>query len=304
MNTSAVLPKGVSLDHLLTQLRFLSWGAADILIAYARGDIPPYGFSPVLEVENASVDPVSAADLAVNSWFLDGFKNKYEFVNWEILSEEMTKGDMENNYLSASDWLWILDPLDGTKDFLAGTGEYAVQLALVYKNRPVLGLLLLPEVEELWFGVIGHETWCENRKGEKKSSNLSKRDPLFEGILIASRNHRDNNLEELIKRLPIKESKVVGSVGCKIAKILRGEADLYISLSGATSPKDWDMASPEAVLLAAGGSFTHADGENLLYNNGDLLQSGCLVATNGKNHSEICRIILKEINLIDPEFIA
>jgi 3'(2'), 5'-bisphosphate nucleotidase len=81
----------------------------------------------------------------------------------------------------------------------------------------------------------------------------------------------------------------MGSVGGKVATILRGEADLYVSLSGRTAPKDWDMAAPEAVLLAAGGAFSHADGRPLTYNTGDVNQVGCLVASHGVAHDEVCR---------------
>jgi len=70
---------------------------------------------------------------------------------------------------------------------------------------------------------------------------------------------------------------VVRRLAWDAAAILRGDADLYVSLSGRSAPKDWDMAAPEAVLLAAGGAFTHADGRPLLFNTGRLEQAGCLV---------------------------
>ena len=74
MPSSAVLPVGVNLDALLQQLRQLSWGAADILRAYARGEQPPHGFSKALSVDDGGEGPVTAADLAVNQWLLDGLE--------------------------------------------------------------------------------------------------------------------------------------------------------------------------------------------------------------------------------------
>ena len=76
-------------------------------------------------------------------------------------------------------------------------------------------------------------------------------------------------------------------------------ADLYISLSGRTAPKDWDMAAPEAVLRAAGGAFSHADGRALAYNTGDVNQAGCLIASHGVAHQAICRRAGEALALID-----
>jgi len=298
------LPEGVNMDELLAQLRKLSWGAADILMSYARGLQPPFGFSRELKIEDLDDGPVSAADLAVNCWLLDGFKSNFPSVAWKLLSEETAKNQLIEDATSDSEWLWILDPLDGTKDFLKGTGEYAVHLALVRGRQPVLGVVLIPEREELWLGVLGLDTWCEDRKGNKKSFCFSNREALSELILVASRNHRDERLESLIRNLAINDSKAVGSVGCKIATILRGEADFYISLSGRTAPKDWDMAAPEIVLRSAGGDLTHADGRPLDYNKGDFLQAGCLIASHGLNHALLCRTILQEMQLIDSAFLV
>ncbi len=300
--TAPDLPKGVGFEELLESLRSLSWGAANILQAYAKGVQPPYGFPKVLSVEEGGDGPVSAADLAVNTWLLDGLHSHFPQADWELLSEETAKEQLVEDIPLDSEWLWILDPLDGTKDFLQGTGEYAVHLALVRDHSPVLGVVLIPQAEELWFGIVGLGAWCEDRNGAKQPVRFSKRKSCEELILVASRNHRDENLEKLLGNLSLGGSKAVGSVGCKVATILRGETDLYISLSGKSAPKDWDMAAPEAVLIAAGGNFTHADGRHLMYNTGDVRQKGCLIASHGTNHTLLCEKVLKEISAIDPTF--
>ncbi len=304
MPISPILPEGVDLNKLLNLLRKLSWGAADILMAYARGEKPPHGFSSELDVKESVDGPVSAADLAVNRWLLEGLKSEFPFASWELLSEETAKGELIDGKTFEAEWLWILDPLDGTKDFLAGTGEYAVHLALVKGHQPVFGVVLIPEREELWVGMLGRDAWCENRNGYKKSFGFSKRIALNDLIMVASRSHRDSRLEKLITKMGIGSEKSIGSVGCKVASILRGEADFYISLSGKTAPKDWDMAAPEALLRSAGGLFTHADLSPLVYNSGDLNQTGCLIASHGLNHDLLCKIASKEMKLIDPEFIV
>ena len=302
MSNSAILPAGVSKEALLTELRRLSWGAADILRAYARGEQPPHGFPKALSVDNGGEGPVSAADLAVNEWLLAGLSGAFPDAGWTLLSEETAKEQLTEGEPLPAEWLWILDPLDGTKDFLQGTGEYAVHLALVRGNRPVLGVVLLPEADELWLGLVGDDAWCEDRGGTRSPVRFSERSELSDLLLVASRSHRDDRLEKLIGELQLGGSKAVGSVGCKVATILRGETDLYISLSGRSAPKDWDMAAPEAVLLAAGGRFTHADLGDLTYNTGDVRQAGCLIASHGKAHVALGERATRAMAEIDSGF--
>jgi 3'(2'), 5'-bisphosphate nucleotidase len=311
MPASLTLPSGIALDTLLAELRRLSWGAADILRAYARSEQPPYGFPAALSVDAGGEGPVSAADLAVNRWLLDGLGQAFPAADWTLLSEETAKEQLVEGQPLAAEWLWILDPLDGTKDFLQGTGEYAVHLALVHGGTPVLGVVLLPEMEELWMGVVaegagmgGSEAWCENRAGERSPVRFSSRRHLGELVLVASRNHRDQRLEQLLEALQLGDTKAIGSVGGKVATILRGETDLYVSLSGRSAPKDWDMAAPEAVLRAAGGAFSHADGAPLTYNNGDVRQAGCLLASHGPAHGELCQRAAAAMARIDPGFVV
>ncbi len=300
------LPAGVSIDQLLVELRRLSWGAADILRAYGRGQQPPYGFPTALSVDDGGEGPVSAADLAVNQWLLEGLEASFPSAGWILLSEETAKQQLTPGHPLDAEWLWILDPLDGTKDFLQGTGEYAVHLALTHLGKPVLGVVMLPEMEELWLGLIAGDgtgsAWCENRAGDIAPARLSHRRACSELVLVASRNHRDARLEQLLNALALGDTRAIGSVGGKVATILRGETDLYISLSGRSAPKDWDMAAPEAVLRAAGGQFTHADGRPLTYNTGDIRQAGCLIASHGPSHAELCRKTAEAMAAIDPEF--
>jgi len=308
MPAAVSLPSGIALEALLVELRRLSWGAADILLAYGRGEQPPYGFPRALSVEEGGEGPVSAADLAVNRWLLDGLTAAFPAAAWTMLSEETAKEQLTPGKPLAAEWLWILDPLDGTKDFLQGTGEYAVHLALVHRGEPMLGVVLLPELEELWLGVMpglagaSGEAWCETRAGERSPVRFSDRRALGELVLVASRNHRDQRLELLLAALALGDTRAIGSVGGKVATILRGETDLYISLSGKSAPKDWDMAAPEAVLRAAGGAFSHADGRPLAYNSGDGRQAGCLIASHGPCHPELCERAAAAMATIDPGF--
>ena len=135
-----------------------------------------------MNVEDGGDGPVSAADLAVNSWLLDGLQSHFTSDDWALLSEDTAKENLKEGVPFPSEWLWILDPLDGTKDFLAGTGEYAVHLALIRDHIPVLGVVLIPELEELWLGGVGIEPWCEDRNGNRKTFCFSNRRNLNELI--------------------------------------------------------------------------------------------------------------------------
>ena len=301
MSIPGVLPAGIDGARLMQLLRRGLWDAADILRAYARGQQPPFGYPAALNVEGGSDSPVSAADIAVNNHLLRLLEQGFPAAGWSLLSEEnaLPAGDAAG--ISAT-WAWILDPLDGTKDFLQGTGEYAVHLALLHRGQPLLGVVLIPEREELWFGIMPGSCWCEDRQGRCREPQLSGRTTCEELVLVASRSHRDPRLEQLLQAMTFAGSRAVGSVGCKVATILRGEADVYVSLSGRTAPKDWDMAAPEAVLRAAGGAFRHADGRQLTYGQPGFQQAGCIVASHGPCQYQLEARARAAMATLDPRF--
>jgi 3'(2'), 5'-bisphosphate nucleotidase len=202
------------------------------------------------------------------------------------VSEETYKSQSAQQ-LSDS-WVWIIDPLDGTRDFIDKTGEYAIHIALVKDGRPELAVVACPEAEKLYYATLGGGTFVETRDGTVTPIRVSGRDRMEDLTLVVSRTHRDQRFNQLLEQLPCKNKKYVGSVGCKIATIVEQQADIYISLSGKSAPKDWDMAAPELILTEAGGQFTHFDGTPLKYNQGDVHQWGGLLASNGHCHAELC----------------
>ena len=293
------LPAGVEIEKLIDDLRMLSWEASETLLYYAQILKDSKDKSNILKNDNFE-DPVTIADLKVNDLIIQKINYKYKEINWKILSEENVKKcsfDTESNV----DWLWVLDPLDGTKDFIQGTSDYAMHLALNYKQRPYIGIVLIPERNELWFA-YGNKVWGEKRDGSKIESKLSKKISLQDMVLVTSKNHRNQTLKNLIEQINFKEVKIMGSIGCKIASIVRGESDIYISLSlpGKSSPKDWDFAAPEAILKACGGAITNLYNEELSYNQRNLEQGGIIVASNSKlEHYETCSRIREIIQKYD-----
>ena len=294
------LPFGVDIDNLIEDLRIFSWEASEILLFYSKRIKDNNQRKDIIK-NNNDEDPVTLADLKVNELIIRRIKEKYMNINWNILSEESVKirdgcCDIE------SEWLWILDPLDGTKDFIQGTKNYAMHLALNYRHKPILGVVLIPERDELWIS-FGDELFCENRIGLRKNYDISQNNNLSDMSLVTSKNHRNEILKELIDKINFKKTIVMGSIGCKIASIIRGESDIYISLSlpGQSSPKDWDFASPEAILRAAGGAITTINNEELVYNSKNFEHPGLIIASNSRqNHKSFClqlREIIKEYNI-------
>ncbi len=288
------LPIGVDINNLIDDLRIFSWEAADTLIFYSKMLKDSNNDIKIIQNNNFE-DPVTLADLKVNELIIKRINEKYKNINWEILSEENVKVSSDECNTQC-DWIWVLDPLDGTKDFIQGTSDFAMHLALNYKKRPYLGIVLIPEKDELWIS-NGEKVWCEKRNGKRKIPNKNKFRSLQEMVLVTSKNHRNETLKKLIQEIKFKEVIVMGSIGCKVASIVRGESDIYICLSlpGETSPKDWDFAAPEAILKSAGGAITNIDNKVLSYGKTNFQQDGIIIASNNSEiHKDIC-FEIKEI---------
>jgi len=288
------LPSGIDLNTLVKDLRIFSWEASETLLHYSQILKDSKNKSNILKNDNEE-DPVTLADLKVNEIMIKNINKKYKNVDWEILSEENVKSGSQSSNLNC-DWVWILDPLDGTKDFIQGTSNYAMHLGLNYKQKPYLGVVLIPEKDELWI-CDGRDVWGEKRNGTKIYPNLSMNSDFQEMVLVTSKNHRNQALRNLVEKVGFKNVINMGSVGCKISSIIRGESDLYICLSlpGQSSPKDWDFAAPESILRASGGAITNLENKDLRYNQKNFEQGGIIVASNNKeNHKNIC-MQLKEI---------
>ena len=294
------LPIGININDLIEDLKKICWEASDILLYYSQKIKDNQCKKNFIKTKDFN-EPVTLADLEVNNLIIKKIKQKYLNIKWNILSEENANDVFTSK--GEHDWLWVLDPLDGTKDFIQGTGNFAVHLALNYKNRPFIGFVLIPSKNQLWIS-NGNSTWCENRNGIKNKFQVSENIRLRDMRIITSKNHKNESLQDLINKIGFSEIIEMGSIGCKIGAILRGDADIYISLSipGGSAPKDWDFAAPEAVLKAAGGAITNINNQELDYNQKGFLQEGLIVASNYKNnHAKLCleiRGIMEENNIL------
>jgi 3'(2'), 5'-bisphosphate nucleotidase len=269
------------LSEILELARSIGWGASYLLRSYYHGEVNEGN----LEIQDKKDGPVTAADIAVNHYILDRLQTNLGDKDFGCISEETYK--VRSQQLTQS-YVWIIDPLDGTRDFIDKTGEYAIHIALVKDHRPILAVVAYPEAEKLYYATIGNGAFVETIDGAIAPIKVSERNKINDLTLVISRTHRDERLNHLLQTLPCKDRQYVGSVGCKVANIIEQKADIYISLSGKSAPKDWDMAAPELILTEAGGQFTHFDGTPLQYNQGDVNQWGGLLASNGNCHLELC----------------
>ena len=289
------LPFGVEINNLVDDLKIISWKAFDILYYYSN-KLKDNSLNAGLIKYKDFDDPVTIADLKVNNLVISEIKKRYPDTDWGFLSEEKGVINNDNSY-SKNKWLWVLDPLDGTKDFIQNTGEYAMHLALNYMNIPILGIVLIPSREELWIA-NGTTVWFENRDGSKQKPTFSNEKDIKDMTLVTSKNHRNKELKLLINKLGFSQILTMGSIGYKITSIMRGESDVYISLSipGKSFPKDWDFAAPDAILSTYGGIITDYENKKLTYNKKDFNQSGIIIASNNENnHRKLCLAIKKTI---------
>ena len=182
------IPFGLDIYNLIDDLRNFSWEAADILLYYSKILKSSENKDKIIKTKR-NEDPVTLADLEVNDMIIRRINEKYKGITWSFLSEESVKVKSQI-FQMQSEWQWILDPLDGTRDFIQGSGDYAMHLALNYKQKPYIGVVLIPERDELW---ISYEKniLCETSNGLKKKIFPLKEKSLHEMTLVSSKKHRN-----------------------------------------------------------------------------------------------------------------
>jgi 3'(2'), 5'-bisphosphate nucleotidase len=277
-----------NLQEILEIARPITWSAAEILRGYYQGigcqDLD------IQYKDNKTDDPVTAADIAVSNYLIENLQAKLGNEDFGYISEETYSGELVKN-----EFVWIIDPLDGTRDFIDKTGEYAIHIGLVQNHRPVLALVAVPEQGKIYYAIKGNGTFVETRDGNIQRLQVSRQNKIEDLTVLVSRSHRSKPLDYVLSKLPCQTHKNVGSIGCKIASIVEQKADVYISLSGKSAPKDWDIAAPELILSEAGGKYTRYDNSTLLYNTEDINKWGGLLASNGEYHDILCQEATKHL---------
>ena len=214
--------------------------------------------------------PVTKADLESNKIIITGIQ--FFFPDHGILSEETIDDKERLN----KDFVWIIDPLDGTKEFIKRNGEFTVNIALTYKGRPVLGVIYAPVLDQLFYASLNKGAFVQERREKERKINVSKRIELNKFILIISRSHASEKIEKIIDKIRFSEIKKKGSSlkGCMIAN---GDADVYYR-TGPTN--EWDVCAFDILIKEAGGKVTDLEGNELKYNKKNTLINGFLVSNN------------------------
>jgi 3'(2'), 5'-bisphosphate nucleotidase len=221
-------------------------------------------------------EPVTEADLAANALIVA--RLGAAFPDDTILSEEIPD---DGSRLRASR-VWMVDPIDGTRDFIRGDSGYAVMIGLCIDGRPQLGVVSQPATGITWAGVVGDGAWSEQPDGVRSPLHPSERKEPPGIRLVASKSHRTHDIDLFRKALGVDDEINIGGVGLKVALVAEGSRDLYVYPGGRT--KIWDSCAPEAIIVAAGGRLTDTYGDPLTYTTPDLLNRRGLIASNGLLH--------------------
>ena len=201
--------------------------------------------------------PLTAADLAAHRAIVDGLQVITPRI--PILSEEAAE---QADWSVRRDWgrYWLVDPLDGTREFVKRNGEFTVNIALIEEHAPVLGVIYAPVLDELFVAWRGGHAFSTSALG--KDVQLRTRPRATPLRVAGSRSHADPRTLAALDRLGPHELKPLGS-SLKFCRTAQGDVDLYIRY-GLTS--EWDTAAGQCVLEQAGGGVTLIDGTPLRYN--------------------------------------
>jgi len=265
----------VDLSHELDVARELAREAAALVRRFSQ--------QPMAVKHKAGGEPVTEADLAANTLIVSRLAQ--EFPGDAVLSEELP----DDGSRLGSRRVWMVDPIDGTRDFIRGQTGYVVMIGLCLDGRPVLGVVAHPSTGAVWSGVVGQAAWREQPGGTRTPVQTS---PLAEppGVrIVVSQSRRSPQIDAFRRALGVTDEMTVGSVGLKVALVAQGERDLYLYPGEQT--KLWDTCGPEEILIAAGGRMSDMDGRPLDYGKADLNNRSGVVASNGPLHDHVIRAL-------------
>jgi len=221
--------------------------------------------------------PVTDADLKSNKKINEILSD----TKHSILSEE----DVDDQSRLSKDMIWIVDPLDGTSDFIDKTGEFTVMIALIQNKKPILGVIAWPTEKILFVAQKNCGAFrYSNDKWDKIS--VTKIENLSECRTIGSRHHLSDKEKKFIKKLGIKDFTSIGS-SLKVGKISSGEAEAYITTTN--KMKEWDTAASYCIITEAGGKMTDMSGNQITYNNKNVYHQNGILVTNGLIHDKIVK---------------
>jgi 3'(2'), 5'-bisphosphate nucleotidase len=238
-------------------------------------------------------DPVTEADTKANAYIVDQIRRA--FPDDGVVAEESAD---RSDALEAGR-CWYVDPLDGTKEFVARNGEFSVMLGLAIDGVAMAGVVYRPEGDRLYSGVVGDGAHLETG-GKRTPLRVSTVADPSRLRLVVSRSHRNRAVGKVVAQLRITNEATTGSVGLKAGLIAEQKADLYVHIAAKSSL--WDACGPEAVLKAAGGRFTDLAGNPYRYGGMDMVNRGGILACNAAAYDAVlpvARAVARAVGLID-----
>ena len=237
--------------------------AADILAIYTQP------FDVEHKTDNS---PLTAADLASHHRIVDGLHRLTPDI--PVLSEE--SAELPAAVRRGWSRLWLVDPLDGTREFVKRNGEFTVNIALIENGVATFGVIQAPVTGELWWGDLAHGAYRRDHAGEIA---LETRTPALPPLRVAaSRSHRDARTEAFMAKMAAKtgefEAISVGS-SLKFCRVAEGAIDIYPRFAPTS---EWDTAAGQVIVEAAGGRVLDPQGRPFRYNQRDTLLNGDFVA--------------------------
>ena len=217
-----------------------------------------------LQVEyKADHSPLTAADKAANRMIVDALRRG--FPTYAVLSEE----EKDNRTRLENPYCFVVDPLDGTKEFLKRNGQFTVNIALAYEHESVMGVIYVPVTGELYYAARGYGAYKQSPEGGVKKLAVSDNTDLADLRVVASHSHECPEMKALIEKYQFQHLVKMGSSlkGCLIAE---NRADVYYRHN---PTMEWDTAAMQCIAEEAGAVFRQMDGSPMTYNREDSRNS-------------------------------
>ena len=233
-------------------------------------------------------NPVTDADQEASRFIVESLRRRFPLDG--ILSEEEVDDPARLN----KSRVWIIDPMDGTSEFVAGRTEFTVMIGLAVDGKPVMGVVYLPVEKKLYYSELGFGAFVESGSS-KRQIRVSLESEPAQATIAASRSHDSATSQRIREALGVGSVVRVGGVGLKVAMLCEGQAHLYIHPGLGTS--QWDTCAPEIILHEGQGRMTDVANQPLVYNTANPQNLQGLIASNGVLHD---RAVAAAKRILEP----
>lgn len=243
-----------------------------------------YLHKPIHKSQKADSSWLTDADLESDKIIREGLLKN--FPEHAIITEETGLLGNKN-----SAWVWLIDPLDGTKAYAKGVPGFAVMIGLLYQSQPYLGVVIDP-IQKITYEAIKGQGAFMTLAAQRSQLKVSERKNFSEMPLVHSPGIPEEKLKQVLDQLHCPVIEPINSVGIKVGHLVRQEADIYLNHH---SCHYWDTAAPQIILEEAGGIFTKMNGDPLAYRiaKGDYDHHSPTLASNNTRHASLVEILKK-----------